>query len=251
MTTRPQASNPIWASIDIGSNSFRLELAHLSGDRYQRVSYTKESVRLGAGLDANGMTGATVANGICLAAARTGTLLKAGWDPDADGLFGAPPVHVLIGADAHSSLFSSLQLIGFGYNRVIKIATDGEGRMQPASLEAAIAPLSGPKIVIAQAGQINTGAYDPFIEIARIAKAHGAWLHVDGAFGLWAAADPSRRHLVAGLERADSWATDAHKWLNVPYDSGLVFVAHPAAHAAQRFVAPSTPRGAADPAVAR
>lgn len=169
-------------------------------------------------------TGATVANGICLAAARTGTLLKAGWDPDADGLFGAPPVHVLIGADAHSSLFSSLQLIGFGYNRVIKIATDGEGRMQPASLEAAIAPLSGPKIVIAQAGQINTGAYDPFIEIARIAKAHDAWLHVDGAFGLWARATPSLRHLTDGLEQFDSWCTDGHKWLQVPYDSGFAIV---------------------------
>lgn len=169
-------------------------------------------------------TGATVANGICLAAARTGTLLRAGWDPDADGLFGAPPVHVLIGADAHSSLFSSLQLIGFGYNRVIKVPTDAQGRMLPASLEAAIVPLSGPRIVIAQAGQINTGAYDPFVEIARVAKAHDAWLHVDGAFGLWARATPSLRHLTDGLELFDSWCTDGHKWLQVPYDLGFAIV---------------------------
>jgi glutamate/tyrosine decarboxylase-like PLP-dependent enzyme len=168
--------------------------------------------------------GATVANGICLAAARSGVLQAAGWDADADGLFGAPPVHVLIGADAHSSLFSSLQLIGFGSRRLLKVATDAEGRMLPAALEAAIAPLEGPKIVIAQAGQINTGAYDPFIDIARIGKAHGAWLHVDGAFGLWARATPGRRHLTEGLEQFDSWCVDGHKWLQVPYDSGFAIV---------------------------
>ena len=169
-------------------------------------------------------TGATVANGTCLAAARTGTLLKAGWDPDADGLFGAPPVHVLIGADAHSSLFASLQLIGFGRKRVITIATDAQGRMLPAALEAAIKPLSGPKVVIAQAGQINTGDFDPFTEIATIAKAHDAWLHVDGAFGLWARATPRLKHLTAGIEAADSWVTDGHKWLQTPYDTGFAIV---------------------------
>jgi len=169
-------------------------------------------------------TGATVANGTCLAAARTGTLLKAGWDPDADGLFGAPPVHVLIGADAHSSLFSSLQLIGFGRKRVITIETDAEGRMLPSALEAAIKPLSGPKVVIAQAGQINTGAFDPFAEIVEIGHAHEAWVHVDGAFGLWARATPSRKHLTAGIEGADSWVTDGHKWLQAPYDCGFAIV---------------------------
>lgn len=169
-------------------------------------------------------TGATVANGTCLAAARTGTLLKAGWDPDADGLFGAPPVHVLIGADAHSSLFSSLQLIGFGRKRVITIATDAEGRMLPSALEAAMAGLAGPKVVIAQAGQINTGAYDPFGDIVEIGKAHDAWVHVDGAFGLWARAVPELKHLTAGIEGCDSWVTDGHKWLQVPYDSGFAIV---------------------------
>ncbi len=169
-------------------------------------------------------TGATVANGTCLAAARTGTLLKAGWDPDADGLFGAPPVHVLIGADAHSSLFSSLQLIGFGRKRVITIATDAEGRMLPSALEAAIKPLSGPKIIIAQAGQINTGGYDPFAEIVAIGKAHDAWVHVDGAFGLWARAVPELKHLTTGMEGCDSWVTDGHKWLQAPYDCGFAIV---------------------------
>jgi glutamate/tyrosine decarboxylase-like PLP-dependent enzyme len=169
-------------------------------------------------------TGATVANGTCLAAARTGTLLKVGWDPDADGLFGAPPVHVLIGADAHSSLFSSLQLIGFGRKRVIAIATDEQGRMLPSALEAAIAGLSGPKVVIAQAGQINTGAYDPFADIVAVGKAHDAWVHVDGAFGLWARAVPELKHLTEGIEGCDSWVTDGHKWLQVPYDSGFAIV---------------------------
>jgi glutamate/tyrosine decarboxylase-like PLP-dependent enzyme len=169
-------------------------------------------------------TGATVANGTCLAAARTGTLLKAGWDPDADGLFGAPPVHVLIGADAHSSLFSSLQLIGFGRKRVITIATDDQGRMLPAALEAAIKPLTGPKIIIAQAGQINTGAFDPLLEIVEIGKAHDAWVHVDGAFGLWARAVPELKHLTAGMEGCDSWVTDGHKWLQAPYDCGFAIV---------------------------
>jgi glutamate/tyrosine decarboxylase-like PLP-dependent enzyme len=133
-------------------------------------------------------------------------------------------VHVLIGADAHSSLFASLQLIGFGYNRVIKVATDAQGRMEPKALEAALAPLSGPKIVIAQAGQINTGAYDPFAEIIRIAHAHDAWVHVDGAFGLWARATEELRPLTEGIEDADSWVTDGHKWLQVPYDSGFAIV---------------------------
>ncbi len=169
-------------------------------------------------------TGATVANGTCLAAARTGTLLKAGWDPDADGLFGAPPVHVLIGADAHSSVYSSLQLIGFGRKRVISIATDDQGRMLPSALETAITGLSGPKIVIAQAGQINTGSYDPFAEIVAIGKAHDAWVHVDGAFGLWARAVPHLKHLTEGIEGCDSWVTDGHKWLQVPYDSGFAIV---------------------------
>jgi glutamate/tyrosine decarboxylase-like PLP-dependent enzyme len=169
-------------------------------------------------------TCATVANAVCLAAARTSVLRKAGWDPDADGLFGAPPVEVLIGADAHSSLHSSLQLIGFGYRRVTIIETDDDGRMLPTALARAIARTNGPKIVIAQAGQVNTGCFDPFVEIARISRDAGAWLHVDGAFGLWARVSPRYRHLTEGVDLADSWATDGHKWLQVPYDCGFAVV---------------------------
>jgi glutamate/tyrosine decarboxylase-like PLP-dependent enzyme len=139
-------------------------------------------------------------------------------------LFGAPPVHVLVGADAHLSVFAALQQLGFGRKRVISVATDDQGRIRPAALEAAINPLSGPKVIIAQAGQINTGAFDPFAEIVEIARTHDAWVHVDGAIGLWARAVPSRQHLMVGLEGADSWAGDAHKWLQAPYDSGLAIV---------------------------
>ncbi|MHB1101945.1 MAG: pyridoxal phosphate-dependent decarboxylase family protein [Devosia sp.] len=176
------------------------------------------------------VTGATVANGVGLAAARTRVLLDAGWDPDADGLFGAPPVIVLAGADAHSSVFSALQLIGFGYARVQKIATDDQGRMRAEALAEEIGRHQGPKIVIAQAGQINTGAYDPFGDIVEIAHRAGAWVHVDGAFGLWARASEAHKHLTAGIEGADSWVTDGHKWLQVPYDSGFAIVRDREAH---------------------
>lgn len=179
---------------------------------------------LPAGSSVGFSTGATVANAIGLAAARTGVLLQAGWDPDADGLFGAPPVQVFVGADAHSSVFSSLQLIGFGYRRVTRVDTDDQGRMLPTALAQALAGPPGPKIVVAQAGQINTGAFDPFADIVALAKAAGAWVHVDGAFGLWARAVPGLRHLTAGIDGADSWVTDGHKWLQVPYDCGFAIV---------------------------
>lgn len=169
-------------------------------------------------------TGATVANFTCLAAARTSTLQQVGWNADDDGLFGAPPVHVLVGADAHLSVFAALQQLGFGRKRVISVATDDQGRMLPGALDAAIKPLTGPKVIIAQAGQINTGAFDPFVDIVDIARTHDAWVHVDGAIGLWARAVPSLEPLLAGLEGADSWAGDAHKWLQAPYDSGLAIV---------------------------
>jgi glutamate/tyrosine decarboxylase-like PLP-dependent enzyme len=169
------------------------------------------------------VTGATVANFTALAAARHDVLKKAGWDVEADGLFGAPPITVMITQEAHPTLFKSLGLLGLGRSRVVKIPTDGEGRMRAD----AIPPISGPTIVCTQVGNINTGAFDPVGEISDLAHEAGAWVHVDGAFGLWAAAAPSRRYLTAGMEKADSWATDAHKWLNVPYDSGLAFVRAP------------------------
>jgi glutamate/tyrosine decarboxylase-like PLP-dependent enzyme len=176
------------------------------------------------------VTGATVANFVCLAAARSEVLRRAGWDVEADGLFGAPPVDVVIGADAHATVYSGLKYLGLGARRVRTVATDEAGRIEPAAFEAALREASGPVIAITQAGQINSGASDPFEVIAPIAKDRGAWLHVDGAFGLWARACPTRAGLVAGVEQADSWATDGHKWLQTPYDCGYAIVRDAEAH---------------------
>ena len=166
------------------------------------------------------VTGATMANFSALAAARHALLERAGWDVEAHGLFDAPPITVVVGAEAHVSVLKALSLLGLGRERVVRVPVDGQGRMRPEAIPA----LRGPAIICTQAGNVNTGAFDPVDRIADVAKASRAWLHVDGAFGLWAAACPDRRHLAAGIAEAHSWATDAHKWLNVPYDSGLVFV---------------------------
>jgi glutamate/tyrosine decarboxylase-like PLP-dependent enzyme len=166
------------------------------------------------------VTGATVANFSALAAARGAVLRHSGWDVEADGLFGAPPITVLVGEEAHPTLLKSLGLLGLGRQRVIRVPVDGQGRMRVEALPA----IAGPTIVCVQAGNVNTGAVDPIGEICRAVRGTGAWVHVDGAFGLWAAASPRRAALLAGIELADSWATDAHKWLNVPYDSGVAFV---------------------------
>ncbi len=162
------------------------------------------------------VTGATVANLCALAAARHAVLQRAGWNVEADGLFGAPPITVIVGAEAHPSVTKSLGILGLGRTRVVKVPVDAQGRM----LAEKLPPISGPTIVCVQAGNVNTGAFDPSAEICRRAHAAGAWVHVDGAFGLWAAAAPTRAALATGIELADSWATDAHKWLNVPYDCG-------------------------------
>jgi glutamate/tyrosine decarboxylase-like PLP-dependent enzyme len=166
------------------------------------------------------VTGATVANLAALAAARHAVLKKAGWNVEADGLFGAPEVTVVIGAEAHPTVYKSLGLIGLGRNRVVKVPADAQGRMRLDRLP----PFKGPAIVCTQAGNVNTGAFDDVQRICESVHAQGAWVHVDGAFGLWARVAASRAYLAAGLESADSWATDAHKWLNVPYDSGIAFV---------------------------
>jgi glutamate/tyrosine decarboxylase-like PLP-dependent enzyme len=171
------------------------------------------------------VTGATMANFTALAAARHALLARAGWNVEADGLFGAPPITVVVGAEAHPTLFKALGLLGFGRNRVVRVPVDSQGRMRADALPE----LAGPTIVCLQAGNVNTGALDPFLEVCARAHEAGAWVHVDGAFGLWAAAAPSRAGLTAGVTHADSWATDAHKWLNVPYDSGLAFVRDAAA----------------------
>jgi glutamate/tyrosine decarboxylase-like PLP-dependent enzyme len=171
------------------------------------------------------VTGATLANFTALAAARHAVLRNVGWDVEADGLFGAPPVTVVVGAEVHPSLIKALGMLGLGRSRVTRVPVDEQGRMRAAE----IPPLAGPTILCMQAGNVNTGAFDPAAEICDRARAAGAWVHVDGAFGLWAAASARYAHLVEGVANADSWATDAHKWLNVPYDSGLAFVRDAAA----------------------
>jgi glutamate/tyrosine decarboxylase-like PLP-dependent enzyme len=177
-------------------------------------------------------TGCHMANFTCLAAARHEVLHRAGWNVEAQGLQRAPRVRVIAGGEVHISAVGALRYLGFGTEEIEILPADGQGRMRAELLEAALTRGDGPTIVCAQAGNVSTGASDPLEAIIEAAHAHGAWVHVDGAFGLWAAAVPELRPQVTGIERADSWATDAHKWLNVPYDSGLAIVAHPAPHRA-------------------
>jgi glutamate/tyrosine decarboxylase-like PLP-dependent enzyme len=181
-------------------------------------------VREAAGLPATAwgafVTGTTVGNATGLAAARTAVLSETGWDATSDGLFGAPEVTVVVGEEVHPSLVKALGFVGLGRDRVTRVPVDGQGRMRADALPA----IEGPTIVCVQAGNVNTGAFDPMAEIIPRVKDQGAWVHVDGAFGFWAAVSPSLRHLTAGMELADSWATDCHKYLNVPYDAGLVLV---------------------------
>ena len=178
------------------------------------------------------VTGGTMANTTALAAARHEVLRRVGWDVEADGLQGAPRVRVIAGREAHASIRNATRTLGLGAATILYADADAQGRMIPSSLEAALRDASGPTIVCAQSGNVNTGAFDPIAEIAPLVRARGGWLHVDGAFGLWAAASRGLRHHTIGVEQADSWAVDGHKWLNVPYDCGFVIVAHPAAHRA-------------------
>lgn len=199
---------------------------------YWRVSPAPvmvESVALGWLLEVLGLpadcggsfvTGATMANLTGIAAGRHVVLKRTGWDVEADGLFGAPPITVVVGEEVHPTLIKSLGLLGLGRSRVVRVPVDDQGRMRADAFPRLTA---APAIVCLQAGNVNTGAFDPAAEIIPQAREAGAWVHVDGAFGLWAAAAPARASLMRGFEAADSWATDAHKWLNVPYDSGLTF----------------------------
>jgi glutamate/tyrosine decarboxylase-like PLP-dependent enzyme len=191
-----------------------------------------ELLELPAGTSVGFVTGATMANFTALSAARHGVLARAGWDVERLGLQGAPPVTVVTHGGTHVTVYASLQMLGMGREgeRVQKIAADGQGRMRPDALREVLARIDGPVIVCAQAGNVNTGAFDPFEALIPIAHERGAWVHIDGAFGIWAAAVPSMRDRMRGHEAADSWSTDAHKWLNVPYDSGLVFVRDASAH---------------------
>ena len=175
-------------------------------------------------------TGATMASFICLAAARSEVLASAGWDLEVEGLNGAPTINVLISDEAHSSVWAALRYLGFGRKNQVGIACDDQGRMRIDDLAHKLAEHEGPKIIICQAGHINSGALDRFVDIAELAREHGAWLHVDGAFGLWANCVPRLKHLCEGVERADSWAVDGHKWLQIPYDSGFAIVKNSCAH---------------------
>jgi glutamate/tyrosine decarboxylase-like PLP-dependent enzyme len=203
------------------------------------AEWTLDLLGLPASASVGFVTGAQGANTTALAAARHAVLSRAGWEVESQGLVGAPRVHVVCGAQAHATIYSALRLLGLGSETAVRVAADDQGRMQPRELASTLAGLDGPTIVCAQAGNVATGAFDPFEPIADACAEHGAWLHVDGAFGLWAAAAPSKRGLLQGVDRADSWALDSHKWLNVPYDSAMAIVSEPETHRAAMSLAAS------------
>jgi glutamate/tyrosine decarboxylase-like PLP-dependent enzyme len=167
----------------------------------------------------------------CLASARHALLAKREWNVEANGMSGAPVIRVLSSDQAHGSIDRAISMLGIGTSNLIKLSSDSKGRLEPAAFESALAAEpNAPTVVVLQAGDLNIGTFDQFETLIPIAKRYGAWVHIDGAFGLWVAASPSYRHLLAGVAAADSWATDGHKWLNVPYDCGYAFVADPTAH---------------------
>jgi len=176
------------------------------------------------------VTGCQMANFTALAAARHGVLRRAGWDVEENGLYGAPHINLITSAESHVTIDVAMRYLGFGTRSLLRVESDEQGRMRPDRLRRLLENLSGPTIICAQAGNVNTGAFDPLREIGELAREHHAWLHVDGAFGLWARASRTLLPLADGIELADSWATDAHKWLNVPYDCGIVIVRHPEDH---------------------
>jgi len=194
--------------------------------------WIKELLGLPATASTAFVTGCQMAHVTCLAAARAHVLAEAGWDVAEEGLAGAPRIRVVTGTLRHMTVDRALRLLGIGTAALELVEVDERGRMRVGSLGEVLAAGGGPTIVVAQAGEVNTGVFDPIAAAADLAAEHGAWLHIDGAFGIWARTSPSLAHHVAGLERADSWAFDAHKWLNVPYDSGIAVCAHPEAHRA-------------------
>jgi glutamate/tyrosine decarboxylase-like PLP-dependent enzyme len=185
------------------------------------------------------VTGATMAGFTCLAAARSEMLRRAGWDLESEGMAGSPPITVILGAEAHSTIFAGLKYLGFGERRLMTVDVDANGAILADAAVAAIHSVSGPVIVIAQAGHINSGSFDPFREIAAACRAKNAWLHIDGAFGLWARATETHRKLGEGIELADSWSVDGHKWLQTPYDSAYAIVKHREAHVRAMQIAAS------------
>lgn len=214
-----RAANMLAAAWDQNAG---LEVQSPVGAYLERVcrDWLVELLGLPAQTEVGFVTGATMANFTGLAAARHAVLRAHGWDVEAQGLFGAPPITVVVGNEVHVSVLKGLSMLGLGRERIVRVPADGQGRLIAAQLPS----VEGPAIVCTQAGNVNTGAFDPIGEVAARLRGTGAWIHVDGAFGLWAAAAPAKHALAAGIDLADSIATDAHKWLNVPYDSGLVFV---------------------------
>ena len=192
--------------------------------------WLKDLMGLPAAWSVGFVTGAQMATFTSLLAARHHVLRKVDWDVERDGLFGAPPIDVIVSDESHRTIFTALRMLGLGSERLRRVETDGQGRMRVDRLTELLRDGAGPCIVCAQVGNVNTGAADPVADIVSAVRNRGAWLHIDGAFGLWAATSPSLRHLVAGIDQADSIAADGHKWLNVPYDTGIVFTAHPEDH---------------------
>ncbi|MET1039842.1 MAG: aminotransferase class V-fold PLP-dependent enzyme [Acidimicrobiales bacterium] len=197
------------------------------------LGWLRELLRLPVNGSGAFVTGAQMANVTGLMAARHQVLEQAGWDVEVDGLFGAPPVTVVVGGERHAAVDRALRYLGFGTAGVVPLAVDDQGALDPSDLARVLGEADGgPAIVCTQAGNVNTGAFDPIAEVCAIAHEHAAWVHVDGAFGLWAAASSRHRHLLEGYEAADSWAVDMHKWLNAPYDCAVALTAHPEAHRA-------------------
>ena len=195
--------------------------------------WLKDVLRLPAHASFALVSGCQMAHATCLAAARHALLEERGWNVEQRGLYGAPPIRILTSSQKHGSFERAVRLLGLGRDQIVCLTSDTHDRLEPAALQKALeADPSAPTIVLLQAGDINIGAFDDFEALIPLAKRYGAWVHVDGAFGLWAAASPRYRHLVKGVEAADSWATDGHKWLNVPFDCGYAFIAHPDAHRA-------------------
>ncbi|MFL5275204.1 MAG: pyridoxal phosphate-dependent decarboxylase family protein [Myxococcales bacterium] len=235
----PQAVAADWLVSAWNQNaSFQIASPAAAAVEEVAIAWLVELLGLPAGVSCGFVTGGQTANFTCLLAARNEVLSRAGWDVEARGLCGAPRVRIVAGEEVHVSILAALRMLGFGTDCLEKVEVDGQGRMVPSALRRTldappappIADAQGPIIVCAQAGNVNTGAFDSLGEIVEIARERSAWVHVDGAFGLWAAVSPWLRGLLSGHERADSWATDAHKWLNVPYDCGIAFTAHPEAH---------------------
>jgi glutamate/tyrosine decarboxylase-like PLP-dependent enzyme len=220
----PAALAAAWLTSAWNQNAGLFVLSPVAA-RLEEISlgWIREMLGLPAGTEGAFVSGATMANVTALAAARHAVLAAAGWDIEEQGLSGAPPITVIVGEEVRATVLKALALLGLGRNRVTRVPVDSQGRVRADALP----PIVGPTILCLQAGNVNSGAFDPFSDLLDRLRGTGAWVHVDGAFGLWAATSPARRRLTVGVDRANSWALDGHKWFNVPYDSGVVFVRSP------------------------